>query len=397
MVAILLSPFYIVLNYYIAKWLVKWMGSCFKYFNTKWSKVVVISIYAFFSFAILIGFLLPTGMIKQIFMAIGNYWLGVLVYVILVVVIADFIRIILYKCKRLPNDKHFLKRLFVINGTVCIIIIAVVSIMGVIKARVIRTTSYDVVVNKKVAKVDELRITLIADLHIGYNIGSLEIKKMVDKINKLDSDLVVMAGDIFDNSYEAIDNPKRIVNLFKNIKSKYGVYAVYGNHDIDEKTLVGFTFASRKKKKMSDIRMDKMLEDASINLLRDEGVLIDDMFYLYGRPDYKRLGRGIDKRKTPKEIVDEVDKSKPIIVVDHQPRELEELASSGVDLDLSGHTHDGQLFPGDLVVKLFYKNSYGYKKIGKMHSIVTSGVGVYGPNMRVGTNAEIVDIKVRFK
>ena len=91
-----------------------------------------------------------------------------------------------------------------------------------------------------------------------------------------------------------------------------------------------------------------------------------------------------------------MDKSKPILVIDHQPRELAELAAAGVDVDLCGHTHDGQMFPANIIVKLTWKNSYGYLKEGQMHNIVTSGVGLFGPNMRVGTKAEICPIAIRF-
>ena len=143
--------------------------------------------------------------------------------------------------------------------------------------------------------------------------------------------------------------------------------------------------------------MDELLDKANITLLRDEGVLIDDSFYLYGRPDYSRPGRGITSRKTPEEITASLDKSKPIIVADHEPNELQEMADAGVDMDLSGHTHDGQMFPGNITTKLMWENSYGYIKKDNMHSIVTSGVGLFGPNMRVGTIAEVVIIDVKFK
>ena len=130
--------------------------------------------------------------------------------------------------------------------------------------------------------------------------------------------------------------------------------------------------------------------------LRDEGTLIDGKFYLYGRPDAHRPGRGIETRKTPNEITADMDKDKPIIVLDHQPKELRELADAGVDLDLCGHTHDGQMFPGNLIIKLMWENACGYLQKGQMHNIVTSGVGVFGPDMRVGTKAEICPIIVHF-
>ena len=83
-------------------------------------------------------------------------------------------------------------------------------------------------------------------------------------------------------------------------------------------------------------------------------------------------------------------------MLDHEPSELKELSEAGVDIDLCGHTHDGQMFPGNLVTKLFWENSCGYLKKGEMHNIVTSGIGLFGPNMRVGTKAEICSVKVHF-
>ena len=143
--------------------------------------------------------------------------------------------------------------------------------------------------------------------------------------------------------------------------------------------------------------MDEFLENAGIKLLKDESVMIDDEIYLYGRPDARRPGRGITKRKTPSEITASMDKDKPIIVIDHEPSQLKALAKAGVDVDLCGHTHDGQLFPGNLTIKLMWENAYGYLKKGKMHNIVTSGVGLFGPNMRVGTKSEISVVNIHFK
>lgn len=397
MIAIFLSPIYILINFYIARWLLSWMQACSKHFNKRKIRILVITIYTFFASALLIGFLLPISPIERIMKLIGNYWLGVLLYVILTVLIADGIRLIIKKNKKLPKEYTYSKRTFVIVGTICITIISILSIWGAINARIIHTTEYNVTINKKTEKIKKLKIALVADLHMGYNIGTPHIKNMVKKINEQNPDLVVIAGDIFDNEYEALDNPKAIVKTLKKIKSKYGVYATYGNHDIKEKILAGFTFSKKGQKKESDIRMDQLLDDANITLLRDESVLIDDSFYLYGRPDYRRPGRGITVRKTPKEITNDLDKEKPIIVVDHEPSELQELREAGVDMDLCGHTHDGQLFPANLTSKLMWENSYGYLKKGNMHNIVTSGVGLFGPNMRVGTIAEVAIINVNFK
>lgn len=148
---------------------------------------------------------------------------------------------------------------------------------------------------------------------------------------------------------------------------------------------------------MSDPRMDTFLEKAGITLLSDESVLINNAFYLYGRPDYERPGRGISNRKKPEEITENLNQNKPIIVIDHEPRELSELADAGIDLDLCGHTHDGQIFPANIITNLVWENACGYLQKGSMHNIVTSGVGIFGPNMRVGTRSEICMINVHFQ
>ena len=118
---------------------------------------------------------------------------------------------------------------------------------------------------------------------------------------------------------------------------------------------------------------------------------------MIGRADRTRPGRDISVRKTPNELTEDLDKSKPIIVLDHQPKEQDLLNEASVDLDLSGHTHDGQLFPGNITVNIMWDNAYGYKKYGNLHNIVTSGVGLYGPNMRIGTKAEITVINLKFE
>lgn len=397
MIAILLSPFYILINFYIARWLLSWMQACNKHFNNKIIRVIIIVIYTFFAGSLLIGFLLPPNNLGRVFKLIGNYWLGVFLYIVLTVLIADAIRLVIKKTKKIPEQYIKSKRTFVIAGAICIFIIGGISIYGAINARIIHTTKYEITVNKKVKNIKDLKIALVADLHMGYNIGTHHIKKMVKKINKQNPDIVVIAGDIFDNEYESLDNPEQIIKTLRQLKSTYGTYAVYGNHDISEKILAGFTFSKKGDKKESDIRMDELLEDANITLLRDEEVLIDDSFYLYGRPDYRRPGRGITVRKTPQEITENLDQKKPIIVIDHEPNELQELADAGVDIDLSGHTHDGQLFPANLTNALMWENPYGYLQKDDMHSIVTSGVGLFGPNMRVGTIAEVVIVDVKFK
>ena len=399
MVAIYLAPAYLAVCAYILFRTIHWILVLHSIFQNVWVCRGIGLIYFFVVFSILIAFMAPASGFRRFMKLLSNYWLGVLVYTIMTVGIADGLRLLIkYPQKNVafPGRELLFSNVgTAVVGAVCAVIITTVSIYGMINAGNIQTTKYDISIDKKAGKLDSLNVVLIADLHLGYNIGCRHMEKMVERINAQNPDLVVVAGDIFDNEYEALENPDRLAAILRGIQSKYGVYACYGNHDIKEKILAGFTFGGKEKKE-SSVKMDEFLEKSGITLLRDEYVLIDDSFYLYGRPDYERPGRGIDERKSPQEITEDLDLSLPVLVIDHEPRELQELADAGVDADLCGHTHDGQLFPGNLTIKLMWENACGYLKKGNMHSIVTSGVGLFGPNMRVGTKSEICDIMMHF-
>ena len=393
MIAITLAPVYILVNYYVVRWLIRWVECCSEIFKKRLVRYLIVGIYIFFASSFIVGFFLPFRSIK----IVGNYWLGVVQYILLFVIWFDLIRIILLKWKLINEKIIHARKTFILVGILCFLVVGAFSTYGVIHAKKIVVNSYQVQIDKKVDKFSNLKVALVSDLHLGYNSSLSHVKKMVKLINESDPDVVVIAGDIFDNSYEAIYKPDKIIQEIKKIKTKYGVYAVYGNHDIDEKILAGFTFSWKKNKNVNDPRMTSFLEKANVKLLRDESLLIDDSFYLVGSIDYHKYGMEVEKRKTIEELVSSFDKSKPIILIDHEPYELEEIAKAGVDLDLSGHTHNGQMFPSNVFIKFIWKNPYGLLKVDNMYSAVTSGVGVYGPNMRVGTTAEVMVLDLSFK
>ena len=356
MLAVYLSPIYIIANSYLLIRLHRWLGTCNPLFRKTGICVVISLAYVFLAASLLIAFFLPIGPARRIMKLISNYWLGILLYLILAVLMADAICFLLFLI-----TKRRLKCRTAAAGGICAVVVLVLSAWGAYNARIIQVTPYEITVNKDGGRLENLNVVLAADLHLGYNIGTAHMMQMVDKINEQNADIVVFAGDIFDNEYEALDDPEELIAVLQKIQSKHGVYACYGNHDVEEKILAGFTFGGNKKKE-SSIQMDEFLERAGIHLLQDEAVLIDDSFYLYGRPDAQRPGRGINMRKTAAELMGELDTEKPVIVIDHEPKELQELADAGVDIDLCGHTHDGQMFPANLITALMWENSYGYLK-----------------------------------
>ena len=395
MTAFLLAPFYILVNVYVVRWMIRWMGACSHIFQSAVFRAVFIIFYILIASSLLTGFLInKPEFLHRILKNTGNYFLGTFLYIILVIVVVDLVRLIL----KYVFHARFLefRSTFVITGFVCMALIILISVYGILHVGTIKVTPYKVTVNKKVKDMDSLKIVLLADTHFGYSINCRHAQKMVEKINAQDPDIVCIAGDIFDNDYDAISDPEGVCNALKSIKSRYGVYACWGNHDLDEPILAGFTFGG-KKKNQADPRMEQLLRDANIHLLTDEAELIDEKFYVVGRNDSSRTHKLGGQRLSPAQLTKDLDLDKPVIFIDHQPKQLQETADAGADLDLCGHTHDGQIFPGNLFIHLFWENSFGYLKKDKMHNIVTSGVGVWGPDMRVGTNCEICPITVHFQ
>lgn len=395
MIALLLAPLYILINVYIVRWIFSWwMGACHHLFQTFLFRLLFAGIYIFLSTTLLSGFLIRKPNILHRFLKnAGNYFLGTFLYILLVILFVDLGRVILKYGFHVPWIGS--TNAFVVVGGICTLLIISVSIYGIVHVRNIKTTKYDLTVNKSVDGMDSLKIILIADTHFGYSIGKHHARQMVKKINAEKPDLVCIAGDIFDNEYDAIRDPNQVAAILKSIDSRYGTYACWGNHDLNEPILAGFTFSSSGQD-YDDPRMKNFLQKSGIRLLEDEAVLINDSFYVIGRRDFSRSKKTGEKRQTPARLTFGLDKTKPIIFLDHQPKELDEISQAGADLDLCGHTHDGQLFPGNIITRLIWENSCGYLKKGSMHNIVTSGAGIWGPDLRVGTDSEICSVTVHF-
>jgi len=394
MLAIFLAPLYILINIYIVRWMILWMGACTHLFQTPLFRVCFAGVYIFLASSLLTSFLIRKPPAFHRFLKnTANYFQGTFLYILIIIVTTDLTRLLLKHT--LHPDWLYTRKAFVLTGAICTFLIIGISVYGILNQWNLKTKTYDVKVDKQVEGTNSLKIVLLADIHFGYSIGKKNAELLVNAINAQKPDLVCIAGDIFDNEYEGLKNPEKTASTLRSIRSRYGVYACWGNHDLNEPILAGFTFRSANKD-YDDPRMTQFLKDANIRLLNDETVLIDDRFYLTGRKDPSRCRKMDDTRKSPSQLTKSLDLRRPVIFMDHQPGELDEVASSGADLDLCGHTHDGQLFPLNIITSLVWENSYGYLKKGNMHNIVTSGVGIWGPNMRTATNSEICAITVHF-
>lgn len=221
---------------------------------------------------------------------------------------------------------------------------------------------------------DSLRIVLMSDLHIGEIIGKDLVQKYVSLSNAQHPDLVVLGGDIMD--YESRFAEKaHIEEDLHQLEAPLGVYIIYGNHEYR---------ANRNAKY-------RWLQKTGGILLIDSVAQPDSTFYLIGRDDYVNK-----KRKPLHALMQGIDIRKPIIVLDHQPWSFSEICMNGADLSLHGHTHNGQIWPYPLVLKLVYECPYGYYRKGSTQFYVSSGIGIAGSPYRVGTVSELVVLHIHF-
>jgi uncharacterized protein len=220
---------------------------------------------------------------------------------------------------------------------------------------------------------------LVSDLHLGSILENRHLKRIADEVNSLDPDIILMAGDVIDEDLKPVIR-KDLGSGLKQLKSRLGVYAITGNHEY-----IGGV----------DLAVD-YLEKHGIQMIRDSAVLIENSFYVIGREDRDRQRFSGKPRKNLSAIMTGTDKAYPLILMDHQPFTLNESLENGVDLHLSGHTHNGQIWPLNYLIDAIYEVGWGYVNKSGMHVYVSSGVGTWGPPVRIGTKPEIVHIRLKF-
>lgn len=389
---------YIALSAYVLWRMIHWLKRVVPLFKHKRMQAVLILLYLLCASTMILGGLLPKSDFQVFLHKLGNYWLGIFIYIVFNILVADIIVLMLkfVNKRRKINLLGSLKGYYII-GIIVISVSVFFCTYGFIHAQSITKTSYNITVDKSIDGTDSLKIALLADFHLGYNVGSKKMEQMVEQVNNMNADLVVIAGDIFDNNYDALDNPDELIAILQGINSRLGTYVVYGNHDVTETLIGGFSITSRTLA-FRDERMNEFLEKCGFTVLTDDIVTLDNgNIYLIGRLDREKAGDGTSDRMSINKLMENVDKSKVIIDLEHEPANLDGIANSGVDIMLCGHTHAGQFFPLTIVQPLAWQNYHGYLKVGNMHNFVTSGVGLYGPNMRVFTDSEVMEINVNFK
>jgi predicted MPP superfamily phosphohydrolase len=315
------------------------------------------------------------------FIKVGSFHMVVMLYGFMGVVLVDLVRLANAFVPFLPGS--FSAR----PGTTGLVLFIAVAgataltiVAGAINAVHPRTVELALTIPKKVGSLDHLTIVLASDLHLGTLVGRSRLAKIVDRINVLEPDIVFMPGDIVDETVTAKIEAKFSI-VMRRLRAPLGVFAVPGNHE----------FYSGLERNLACLRA------CGIRVLEDEAVLVDGAFVVVGRKDRSSLKPGM-QRLPIREILARYgfDTGLPVILLDHQPAHLEEAAQAGVDLQLSGHTHAGQLFPLDLINKKVWELNWGYLRKGDTQYYVTSGVGTWGPPVRTGSRPEIVRIRLTF-
>jgi len=298
---------------------------------------------------------------------IGSYWLAMFSLLILMLPV---VHLLAWLSKLTALPRHRVQKW---AGFITLALLLFLLGYGSYNAYTPVVRSYEISVDKVGQTSGELNIVMASDMHFSYLSGKKHATRMVEEINALKPDIVLFPGDIVDDDIVPYTN-KGIGDILAQIKAPYGVYASLGNHD---------------KFKGDITELIALLEQSNMKVLYDETVTIDGWLTLIGRKDYS------DKKRVElAELMEGADQSNALILLDHQPYGLDIAKDQGVDLMVSGHTHRGQIAPANLITKRIFENDWGHLQKENFHSIVSSGYGFWGPPIRIGSQAEIVQIKV---
>lgn len=371
---------YTLINYYLHSNAVQALSM----FAPDWSIKVFNALFFFlvlsFPMARIFGRWLP-GILADTLSFFGGMWFAAMLYFMLAIISLDVIKLIL---SAIPSLKQMMfENTILINGVAFgSILVGVIGLIiyGYFNAISPVVKTLEIPIDKSADGLEKLHLVFASDIHLGHVIGKSSLTRILKKINALKPDLVLFPGDIVDEDLKPVID-KNLGELFRTLNPKFGVFAVTGNHEY----IGGVEPAV------------KYLSQFGITFLRDKAVKINNSFYVAGREDVSTVSFYNKKRKTVDELLIGSDTNIPVIMMDHQPIALNEAADNGVDLQISGHTHHGQMWPLQTITKRVFILSWGYKKIKESHFYVSSGAGTWGPRVRIGNKPEIISIKMDFQ
>jgi uncharacterized protein len=319
--------------------------------------------------------------LSDLFTWAGSFWLAAMLYLFLAVFMFDLLRL---ADKLFPFLHHLqpgilsAKPYLITIGTATIVFFIVLA--GHINAIYPRLHKVAIDAGSNISNRESLRIAMASDIHLGTIVGQNRLSRMVKMINETNADIILLSGDILDEDLAPVIRQNLGETLSK-LKAPLGVYGVTGNHEY-----IGGAESAVK-----------YLEQNGITMLRDTTLHLFDNVYLAGREDYESRRFAGFTRKSVQEIIEGLPQDAFVIMMDHQPVGINEAVDNKIGMILSGHTHHGQLWPLNYVTQALFVVSYGYKKINDTHVYVSSGLGSWGPPVRIGNRPEVVEITLNFK
>ena len=315
------------------------------------------------------------GLVSDIFMWIGSIWLSLFVYLLLSVLVIDLLRIVNYflpfwNSITASNPEKYSMLLF--WGVIAIS--SAVVFAGFINAANPRVNHYTINIDKEIPA-KGLRIVAASDIHMGTLIGPAHVKNLVRMINGQNPDLILLAGDVVDEDIAPVMRYD-LGSYLEKLSAPMGVYAITGNHEYIGGAESAVAYLSKH----------------GLKILRDTTILINEQIYVVGREDKDRGRFAGRPRKAIGDYLKDLDNSKPIVLLDHQPFNLNDAKVINADIQISGHTHHGQLWPFGYITKAIFELSSGYLKKGNTHYFVSTGFGTWGPPVRTGNRPEIIVI-----
>jgi len=316
----------------------------------------------------------------DVFLWIGSFWFALLGYFLISLLVIDIFVLINRFFPFFPQ--FFLQdyaKTKLLTGLIVLLLVFVTVTYGFINSNNIKLKTIQLSIPKKNSTLTSLNIFYFSDSHFTPVNNGRIAKKIIDLAEQVKPDIILIGGDVIDDKSGQL---KRIGidEELRQLKAKYGVYTINGNHEY----IVNVNNA------------DNFLNENKVQVLRDSMITIENSVQIIGREDASIANFAHGKRKSVAELVSSARKDLPIILLDHQPFRLSETAAQNVDLQLSGHTHHGQMWPFNFVTKIIYEVSWGYKKIANTHFYVSSGVGTWGPPVKVGNDAEVINFKITF-
>lgn len=284
--------------------------------------------------------------------------------------------------KKKTEAAKWMTRICSCGLTGVLIVVCIIS-YGYYNMNHIICTEYHFSTDKPLPK-DGIRIALVSDTHFGSIQDKHILQQGIKDISAQDPDIVILAGDIVEEgtSYEEL---QEVFQLLSTISNRYGIYYVYGNHDRQPYT---------NSRTFTDEQLDQAITSHHIQILKDTYVSIQDEILLAGRDD--GAWGNVRERPSSEEVLTGADREKYIIMADHQPVEIEENIAQGVDLQVSGHTHGGQIWPVGLVSELLGQYNYGnYPGKNNFELVVSSGYAGWCYPIRTGKHCEFVMITVK--